>query len=196
MGLDILAYACSIDTFCAVHGCRDEALFDKIMKSSNESARHYLDIDPAVSYPSETSNALQGIIHGDMSDFEPATYAWALVGYVCEIGQRLGSNGGSYGRQMDADNFLYKIGESTSALPEFEVTWPIGKICVKDWPMYCGVRAPDVVRHAKTMQDIMTRVTPERMAHLRDSAYSFLRDLTEYYTECAALETDLILIAH
>lgn len=196
MGLDILAYAYSIDTFCAVYGCRDEALFDKIMKSSNRSTCHYLDIDPIKAYPSERSNALQGIINGDMSALEPATYAWALVGYVCEMGRFLGSNDGSYGRQVEADNFLRKIGESTSALPEFNVKWPIGEVCVTDWPMYYGVRAVDVVRYAKTMQGVMTRVTSKRRAHLRDSAYSFLQDLTEYYTECAALGTDLILIAH
>lgn len=195
MGLDILAFAWSIDAFQSVYGCRDNALYEKIIHSDNSSIRHYLHLEEGSN--TDAVKALWEIFDGKkLKKFGSSTYAYALIGYLYEVGTYLGSNGGSYGREMDVQNALGKFGETTDALPSMDIAWPVGNIRVTDWPMYQGFLAPDVVRHAHTMQDIMTRVTYERMSHLRDSAYCFLEDLTKFYVQCAERGQDLILVAH
>lgn len=198
MGLDILAFACSIDAFTRVYGCREMATYEKILQSDDSSVRHYLRLDDqGPSGQSERARALLDIFQGvTLDSFEPSTYGYALVGALHVLGQFLGSNGGSSGRQMYADSALRKMGENTSALPGFGVDWPMGGISVPDWPMVQMIGHADVVSRAAMMTDLMTRVTSEHLGAKYSTSYDFLVSLTAYYTEAAALKQDLILVAH
>lgn len=197
MGLSILAFACSIDAFCGVYGCRDQALYDKLVQSENSSIRHYLCLNSSDPEDAEKQKAaLQEIIDGvALERFDAFTYARSLVGVLHGIGEYLGSNGGSYGRQMDADDVLRRRGENRSALPQFDVRWPIGNMMVDDWPMVQTIRKSDVVRYAEIMTDLMSRLTQEDMGDATDSAYYFLLDLRDYYKSCAEKNEDIILVA-
>lgn len=197
MGLSILAFACSIDAFRAVYGCRDDALYEKLVLSQDTSVRHYLSLnDPDPEASVEQIDALRGIIAGDpLKQFRASTYARSLIAVLHGLGRYLGSNGGSYGRQNAADAVLYKMGEKIDALPDLEVRWPIGELQVEDWPMICTISADRVIRYAAIMKDIMTRVTEEKMGNATPSAYYFLLELTEYYQQCADEKQDLILVA-
>lgn len=195
MGLSILAFTCSIDAFRAVYGCRDDALYEKLVQSQDKLVRHYLSLEDSEASLEQTS-ALREIIAGDpLKQFRAATYAQSLIAVLHGIGRYLGSNGGSYGRQNDADEVLRKLGESVQALPMFEITWPMGGIQVEDWPMIQTIPLAQVIPNAAMMQDIMTRVTEDKMGDATPSAYYFLLELTDFYKECADQKQDLILVA-
>lgn len=198
MGMSILAFACSIEAFRKVYGCRDQALYEKMIQSDDYSTRHYLGLNYSDPKPGEEQKAaLREIIAGvALEQFDASTYGYSSIAVLYAIGEYLGSNGGSYGRQMDADGVLSRMGEKLSALPQFDVRWPIGNICVSDWPMIQTIPLVEVKQYAEIMTDIMTRVTEKEMGDETPSAYQFLVDLCEYYRSCTEKNQDLILVAH
>jgi len=198
MGMSILAFACSIEAFHKVYGCRDEALYDKLVQSDDYSIRHYMGLNYSSPRPAEERRtALREIIDGvALEQFDASTYCYSLIAVLYGLGEYLGSNGGSYGRQMDADGVLYRLKESLSALPQFDVQWPIENLSVPDWPMIQTIPLVDVKRYAEIMSDIMTRVTEKEMGDATPSAYDFLVDLRDYYQAAAEKNQDLILVAH
>lgn len=197
MGLSILAFACSMNAFRRVYGSHDQALYERLIHSENSSIRHSLGMSFSDSKSTEAQKtALREIIEGvALEQFDPSTYARSLIAVLHGIGDYLGSNGGSYGRQMDADAVLYQRKESLRALPQFDVRWPIGELCVPDFPQIQLIPFSDVEQNASIMRDVMSRLTEKDMGDATESAYYFLLDLRDYYNKCAELKQDMILVA-
>lgn len=206
MGLSYVAFACSIEEFTSIYSSRDEALFDRIVQSSDPGVRHYLDLDahagegergPGAGIPRHLYPLAELFMGAPLISSKPHEYATGLIACLYVLGTKVGSSGGGYGRQMEAQEAIDALGVRGELLPEMDVQWPVpGLRPVQDWPMYCGVPLPEVDRRAAAMEEVMACLSPDRRSELPDRAVCFLEDMTEFYRTCATMRSDLILVAH